>query len=525
MMQGTTTHESLFSSLVEFSPSGMVLVDGQGRILLVNRAVEECFGYSRDELLGKHVEELLPSRLRQGHQSLRQAFLRSPSTRPMGSGRDLYAARKDGSEFPVEVGLNPVPGTEGPEVLAVIVDISERKAMERETARLQEKLQQAQKMESLGVLAGGVAHDFNNLLTGVIGNSDLALLSLPETSPACANLHDIQRTALRAADLCRQMLAYSGRGRFEIKSIDLNGVIEEMLQLLHSNIDSSIQIANKLKSGLPAIEGDPSQVGQVVMNLVLNAAEAMPEGGGRIELRTGMIEADQTYLNSLQLHDRTTPGTFISMEVTDTGSGMDSLTLERIFDPFFTTKFTGRGLGLAAVAGIVRGHKGGIFVTSTPGKGSSFRVLFPCSDLPVTPQSDDVLSVASIARAKRLLIVDDEPVVREVLCNTLHQAGYKVVAAADGESGLALFRERAESWDLVLLDLTMPGMGGEEVFRLIREQKPALPILMMSGYDESEVTLRLDGQGSSGFLQKPLRPQQVLECIHSVLNPEGNGLA
>ncbi|MCB9474909.1 MAG: PAS domain S-box protein [Candidatus Delongbacteria bacterium] len=278
MTEVTTSHESLFSSLVEFSPSGMVLVDGQGRILLVNRAVEECFGYSRDELLGKHVEELLPSRLRQGHQSLRQAFLRSPSTRPMGSGRDLYAARKDGSEFPVEVGLNPVPGTEGPEVLAVIVDISERKAMERETARLQEKLQQAQKMESLGVLAGGVAHDFNNLLTGVIGNSDLALLSLPETSPACANLIDIQRTALRAADLCRQMLAYSGRGRFEIKSIDLNGVIEEMLQLLHSNIDSSIQIANKLKSGLPAIEGDPSQVGQVVMNLVLNAAEAMPEG-------------------------------------------------------------------------------------------------------------------------------------------------------------------------------------------------------------------------------------------------------
>jgi two-component system cell cycle sensor histidine kinase/response regulator CckA len=417
------------------------------------------------------------------------------------------AARKDGSEFPVEVGLNPLLGPSGVRILAVIVDISQRKAMELEHARLQEKLQQAQKMESLGVMAGGVAHDFNNLLTGVIGNTDLALMALPPGSPACVNLKDIQRSALRAADLCRQMLAYSGKGRFITEAVDLNAAIEEVLQLLRASMPRSAQLHKLLHHRLPSFRADPVQIGQVVMNLLLNAAEALVGEGGSITVRTGLVEADTTYLDSLLVHENLAPGTFVFLEVEDNGIGMDRLTRERIFDPFFTTKFAGRGLGLAAVAGIVRGHGGGIRLDSRVGQGTRFRVLFPCEGIEGAGSSPALNLAGGWRGFGRILVIEDEPVVRDVVRRTLEGLGFEVSLCTDGEEGLECFARRPRDWSLVLLDLSLPGVGGEQVFQQIHDRRPELPVLIMSGHDQALIDERFQGLGLAGCLQKPLRPQ------------------
>jgi two-component system cell cycle sensor histidine kinase/response regulator CckA len=515
----------IYQQMVECSPSGMVLVDSDGRIVRVNHTLETSFGYTRQELLGQPVEILLPERIRASHIDMRRMFMNGPDARPMGSGRDLFGARKDGSEFPVEVGLNPMPGPDGMFILAVIVDISQRKAMESEHARLQTKLQQAQRMESLGVMAGGVAHDFNNLLTGVIGNTDLAMMSLAPHSPVCSNLKEIQRSALKAADLCRQMLAYSGKGRFIIEPVDLNHVIEDVTHQLRTSLPRSVTLRRYLHHRLPRFTADPNQIEQVVSNLILNAAEAITGPDGCITVRTGQLEADTTYLDSLQLNDSMMPGSFIHLDIEDNGIGMDRVTQERIFEPFFTTKFAGRGLGLAGVAGILRGHGGGIRVQSEQGKGTRIRVLFPWDGIE-TPGEYPVVELADGWRGfGRILVIEDEPVVRDVIRRTLAGLGFDMVLCPNGKDGLARFNERPTEWCLVLLDFTLPDIGGQEIFHHIHATRPDLPVLIMSGYDGKEISHLFRDQGISGCLQKPLRPGELVTAVQQAVSTKAPWLA
>jgi PAS domain S-box-containing protein len=354
----------LFRLAVEASPSAMLLVDAEGRVVLANAQAERSFGYAREELLGRPVELLLPERFRADHPGQRAAFAAAPQARPMGAGRELYARRKDGRELPVEVALTPLETDEGPMTLASIVDITERKKADEERRLLERRVQEAQHLESLSVLAGGVAHRFNNLLVGVMGNAGLALDTAPD--PERALLEGIMGSAQKAADLCGQILSFSGRGRFVVGPLDLSAAVEQMKPLLDVTAGGAT-VRYELAAGLPPVEADAAQLRQLVVNLVTNAAEATGGRGGEIRVATAARRCTRAELAEVHRGEELADGLYVCLEVRDNGCGMDRETLGKIFDPFFTTKFTGRGLGLAAVLGIVRGHRGGIQVTSAPG--------------------------------------------------------------------------------------------------------------------------------------------------------------
>jgi signal transduction histidine kinase len=418
------------------------------------------------------------------------------------------------------VGLNPIETAEGLEVLAVIADITQRKQMEARQKGLEAQIQQTQKLESLGVLAGGIAHDFNNILTGVLGSADLALLTMSAASPARHLLENIQTSAIRAADLCRQMLAYSGKGKFIIEALDLNEVIEEMSQLLHISISKKAVFNYNLYPDLPAVEGDATQIRQVVMNLITNASEAIGDKSGVITVTTGAMECDTQYLGELFLAEELVPGFYVYLEVADTGSGMDKETQKKIFDPFFTTKFSGRGLGLAAVLGIVRSHHGAIKVYSEKDRGTTFKILFPCSPKAPLKSLEEALVIESLNGQQAVLIIDDEDTVRAVARQTLELAGLTVLTAPDGREGVKLFEAKKEEIALVLLDLTMPHLSGEEVYRKIRRLRRSVPVIIISGYNEQELSGRFAGKGVAGSMQKPLRPRELLKTVKQVLAPK-----
>ncbi|MBN2233084.1 MAG: response regulator [Deltaproteobacteria bacterium] len=395
----------------------------------------------------------------------------------------------------------------------------ERARVETRRWELERKMQETQKLESLGLLAGGIAHDFNNLLTGVIGNADLAMLNLSAESPAQPFLRRVKATAERLADLSQQMLAYSGKGKFIIEPLSLSRLVEEMSHLLAVSIPKRMTIKYYLADNLPPFEGDATQIRQVIMNLLTNAAEACGDGPGSISVTTGVIDADKQYLETTYLHDDLQAGRYVFLEVSDSGCGMDEETRERIFDPFFTTKFTGRGLGLAVVLGIVRGHCGALRVYSEPGRGSTFKLLFPAlaatADLavPADAWKDDFVQATGT-----LLVIDDEEAVRETVSLMLTHSGYDVLVAASGSEGIDIFRRRMNDVRLVLLDLTMPKMSGEEVFRELRRLRPEVPVIIASGFNEQEVVHRFAGKSLAGFIQKPFRLETLLDKLREVLN-------
>jgi signal transduction histidine kinase/ActR/RegA family two-component response regulator len=375
-----------------------------------------------------------------------------------------------------------------------------------ERKRSDEKLLRTQKLESLGVLAGGVAHDFNNLLTGIMGNASLAVDHLP---PGCESirpiLDDIVAASERAGDLTKQLLAYAGKGRFVIAPLNLSSLVRDISHLVKSTLPKNVELHLELSDDLPCIEADASQMQQVVMNLLINAAESIPEGlKGDVIAVTSAKNIDDKGARQPFTAGEVTPGRYVVLEVHDTGAGMDQATRELIFDPFFTTKFTGRGLGLAAVLGIVQGHKGALKVQSTPGQGSTFKVLFPVADAvcPVSPPKT-AMAPASTKRGKTILVIDDEPTVRRTAKSTLERGGYDTILAEDGKEGLDIFRALEAKIAAVLLDLTMPGMNGEEVLRHLKEIRPDVKVILSSGFSEVEVIPKFSGKGLAGFVQKP----------------------
>jgi PAS domain S-box-containing protein len=396
-----------------------------------------------------------------------------------------------------------------------LLDITDRKESEAARAKLQERMQQAQKLESLGVLAGGIAHDFNNLLCGVVGAADLALSDLPPGHPVTADLEQIRETGQRATELCRELLAYAGKGRFVVEPISLSEVVDSMAQLLKVSVSKKAVLRYELPGDLPEVEADASQLRQIVLNLVVNASEALEDRSGTITITTGAMECDRDYLQSAYVDDELPPGTYAFLEVADTGCGMAPGTLGRLFDPFFTTKFTGRGLGLAATMGIVRGHRGTIKVHAEPGGGATFKVLLPATER--QPRRSAELARQRWLGSGTVLLADDEETVRTVGRRMLEALGFEVLLARDGREGLAVFRDHVDEIVLVLLDMTMPQMGGVETYLELRRLRPDVGVILISGYNEQEATRRFASEGLAGFIQKPFALETLRQALRAAL--------
>ncbi len=408
-------------------------------------------------------------------------------------------------------------------------NITELKRAEKEKLALERQVLHAQKLESLGVLAGGIAHDFNNLLMAILGNADLALSQLSAMSPARNNIQEIEKASRRAAELAKQMLAYSGKGRFVIEPIDLNEFVEEISHLLEVSISKKAILKYNFAENLPTFDGDVTQIRQIIMNLITNASEAIGDRSGIIALSTGAMDCDRAYLDGLNevlrssLDEPLPEGIYTYFEVADTGCGMNAETIEKIFDPFFTTKFTGRGLGMSAVLGIVQGHKGALKIYSEVSKGTTFKILFPANELSdnsVALRRKGEIAGEDWCGSGTVLIADDEESVLAVGKQILEHIGFTVLAAPDGREALKMFHEHANEIVCVLLDLTMPHMDGEQTFREMRQINPGVTVILCSGYNEQDATQRFVGKGLAGFLQKPYNITLMKEKLMEVLGDE-----
>nr|WP_306672075.1 response regulator [Geothrix sp. SG10] len=515
-LKALEAQENRFRLLFEQSPDPTALL-ARGLILDVNKAAEDLLGHRRQALMGLDPIHLSPALQPAGAPSREAAlaFLAEVKTglRNRFEWTFLHAS---GREIPCEVAITQYLLDSERIYHAVFRDLTEQKRTEAERALLERQLFQAQKMESLGVLAGGIAHDFNNLLMGVLGHAGLALEQLNPLHPVKRNLEAIQKAGQRAADLTRQMLAYSGRGRFEVRNLDLTVQVEEMLHLLEVSLPKTVVLNLRLQKGLPAVSADASQIQQVIMNLVINAAEAIGEASGSITLTTGAQRVNEVAAQTMLVGQDVVPGIYVYLEVADTGCGMDQDTLSRIFEPFFTTKFTGRGLGLSAIMGIVRGHKGALRVYSEPGHGTTFKVLLPALGMGTEGEAAQ-MEESQWTGSGLVLVVDDDETVRAVARQTLEMKGFQVLEAQDGQEAVDLVRARGSAIGVVLLDMTMPRMGGEEAFREMRLLQPDLRVVLSSGYNEVESMGRFRGKGLKGFIQKPYGPRELLAKIQDIL--------
>ncbi|MBF0500977.1 MAG: PAS domain S-box protein [Candidatus Riflebacteria bacterium] len=508
-----------YQMLVETSPDAIALNDLTGRFLMVNRQFCRMFGYS-------DLNEIHSLRMTSRELIYEEDFpILDQSIEPLINNGFvgnilLRAYRQDRSVFPASFSVTMHYDAQGePErMLAVVRDMTEIQKAEQERQRLEIRIRDAQKLESLGVLAGGIAHDFNNLLLVILGNADLAMRELPALSPAKARLMEIDRIAHRAGDLCSQMLAYSGRGKFLLENMNLSEVVEEMGHMLEVAISKKAIISYHLATKLPVVRADAMQVRQIVMNLIINASESLNDQAGVISVSTGTTECDQQILNDPLWKDHLTGGVYVFLEVADSGCGMNAETMGKIFDPFFTTKFTGRGLGLAAVLGIVRSHLGYIQVQSSPDKGTIFRVAFPLAQENDTNVTTTLTREESWHGSGLVLIVDDEKDVRET-CRILFEClGFEVLLAADGVQAIDIFRKNRGQIRCILLDLTMPHMDGVEAYRNLIEIDPDVRVVVTSGYSVQDLEERFPANGKVRFIKKPYSISDLTDVLKACLN-------
>ena len=479
--------------MIDLSQDAIIVADQDRRIVSWNLGAKEMYGWDAAEARGKAIHVLLhtpPADVEKKEQGLKHDG--------MWEGELTYV-HKDGREIRCESRQVLLPDAKGniEGLLEINRDITER-------GRIEEKLRERAKLESLGVLAGGIAHDFNNLLTGVLGNASLLLDDAPEGSRNHLFAKGICESAERAAKLAQQMLAYSGRGRFVIESLNLSETIRQSTGLIQSVVPKNVTLIFDLADDLPPVEADASQLQQLVLNLAVNGAEAIGEKRGRVTIATRTQAVDEAYRRTLLMDEHVQAGLYVVLEVSDTGCGMDEETQARIFDPFFTTKFVGRGLGLAAVQGIVRGHKGALKVDSRAGEGTTLRVFLPAGGEAAAAHAPCVTEPRdTTAETETILVIDDEEIVRSTADSALRRLGYNVITAADGARGVELLRKQGQSIRLVLLDLSMPEVSGEETMREIRKIRPDVPVVLSSGYSEAYALRHFEDQQLAGFLQKP----------------------
>jgi signal transduction histidine kinase/CheY-like chemotaxis protein len=424
--------------------------------------------------------------------------------------------RKDGSHFPIQIAAVRMNFFGEPAIQVYVEDITEKKLGEEKNIRLQAQVERAQKLESLGVLAGGIAHDFNNLLMGILGNASLAVLELPEEHPATALIQEVEKIAQRASDLSQQMLAYSGKGKFEIKPMNLSSLIENMQNLLEVSISKNTMLEYQLDQKLPPVDIDSTQMQQVVHNLVTNASEASKGKADRIIVSTGVLNATTEYLTEIFYQSSTKPQPYVFVEVTDNGIGLDQNELMQIFDPFYSTKFTGRGLGLAVVMGIVRGHSGAIDVKSTVGLGSRFRILLPCSSLPIQITERQMHSIEWSGEGT-ILVCDDEESILEVSKKMIQRLGFDVILASNGQEAVSKFKQFQNKIVAIVMDLTMPYMDGIQAYTEISAVDASIPVILSSGYNEQELTSQFSNLGFAAIIQKPFTFQDLSKKLFETL--------
>ena len=489
------------------------------KFLIANRRSRQNSGYSLAEL-----RELTPLDLAPNESLQKQTEILKPLID--GSQQtvlfETQHQRKDGTVFPVGIHLQRATYLNRPVYVGFVLDISQRLFDEQEKQLLQSQVLHSQKLDSLANLAGGMVHDFNNLLTGAIGNAELALRKLDPNSLEHTYVNTVMVTALQGADICKQLMAYTGKGQFVVRPIDLSAATNNLLPLIRSSVSKRITIDTHLNTDLPTINGDEQQLNQIVMNLCINASEAIGDREGVITISTQEINCDRDFLNSSFLDQPLPGGRYICLEVRDTGCGIEVEAIPQVFDPFYSTKFTGRGMGLAALLGIVRGHQGTVKVDSVVGQGTRFRVILPVTDQPIAnPVHSD--SKTEWTGAGTALVVDDEPVVRQIAEVILESAGFTVLTAVNGQQGVEMFRDHADEISVVILDVMMPVMGGEQAYDEMQAIDDSIPIIFVSGYNDSKTANLFVGRESAGFIQKPFGLDSFIETLRVHLVNQSTG--
>lgn len=535
--------DKLFHQIVESSPTANIVVDQAGKIALVNVAAEKLFLYARQELIGQSIEMLMPTRFRKHHPDQVAGFVARPQTRAMGVGRDLFGLRKDGAEMPIEIGLNPIETSTGRLILVAIIDLTDRKALERnleeqvkertaqlakanselrcemqEKMQLQSELAQSQKMESVGRLAGGVAHDFNNLLTAIKGYGEFVRDALTSEDTRRADVVEILSAADRAASLTRQLLAFSRRQVLAPQTVDINRTVGDMTNMLRRLIGEDVKLAVQTPSEPCLVKVDPGQAEQIIMNLTINARDAMPKGG-TITLKTATVNMDDDFFTA---HPDLCRGPLVCLRVSDTGCGMTEDVKNRIFEPFFTTKARGEGtgLGLSTVFGIVKQSGAEIEVESALNRGTTFRIYFPKMET-ATKDKDQDQDKGKDTRARgqeTVLLVEDEGTIRRLAERSLIANGYAVLTAADGREALKVLEQYAKPVDLLVTDVVMPGMSGRELAQEIARRNMARRTLFVSGYTDDAIARHGILEPGLAFLYKPFSPNVLLLKLREVLD-------
>ena len=504
--------EERHRTLLETIPDTILRISHEGTFLDIHAPHSSNLFTPFSNIVGKGVYDVLSPRLAEHFMlSIENVF-----------ERGSIEVFEDVWDHPKEIQWVEVRVTQSDanEVQAIIRDVTDRHRAEEERRNIEKHMQQMQRMESLGVLAGGIAHDFNNLLQTIMGNVSLAKLEAEDQVALMENLDQIDSAARSAAALTKQMLAYGGKGRFLVRPLSLSKIIENIRPLIEASVAKRAKLDLDLAKDLPRVEGDKHQVSQVIMNLIANAAEAQQDPKGTITITTKTVNANQEYLSEFVHFSTLDEGDYVLLSVEDEGVGMDKETIDRACEPFFTTKFTGRGLGLAAVHGIVRGHGGAFSITSTKNHGTTVRLLFPIFQGQELTEKTPAILPKEWTGSGTILVVDDDKSIRLVARRILEGVGFSVLTAKDGNDALNIFADNEKDIVLVILDMTMPNMDGAQTYEKLHEMNSIVPVLLVSGYDEQETKRRFSGAGLAGFIQKPFDRNILLDTIKDVLSPK-----